>query len=352
MKFIDKKERVMDLKLTSYGHYLMSIGQFKPEFYAFFDDNVLYDGLYAGITESSNRIHERIKDKTQYMESQVLFEEIEQESNIIDEGSMSYYELDISPIMEEPRKDTFRYDNAIGDAHLQGEQNIAPAFKLAVLNGKIKNTILQDTVNDVKIPQINIDLNYRKKIKIPDSPAENLNPFSPTRIAEISTTTDSFSDGKVISLEYDNLMIYIEEQNTSLLVENFDIEVFEVVSGALTPRCPGCEKKDKYKRKYFEKDLAAIKGGLMTDKSIRTISETLNLSNDLTDVEFSEMSSSVSYYFDVLTDQLVNRETACRGKELFNKQSLFIDLEFDCEEEIEVGQFDIYGAVTEPEICR
>ena len=47
MKFIDKKERVMDLKLTSYGHYLFSIGKFKPEYYAFYDDNVLYARGYS-----------------------------------------------------------------------------------------------------------------------------------------------------------------------------------------------------------------------------------------------------------------------------------------------------------------
>ena len=37
-KFINKKEKVYDFKLTPYGHYLLSIGAFKPEFYGFFDD--------------------------------------------------------------------------------------------------------------------------------------------------------------------------------------------------------------------------------------------------------------------------------------------------------------------------
>ena len=61
MKFLNKKEQVMDFKLTSYGHYMLSMGQFKPEFYAFYDDNVLYDGAYAFISESSNQINDRIK---------------------------------------------------------------------------------------------------------------------------------------------------------------------------------------------------------------------------------------------------------------------------------------------------
>jgi len=38
-KFLNKKERVYDLKLTSYGEYLMSVGRYKPHYYAFFDDN-------------------------------------------------------------------------------------------------------------------------------------------------------------------------------------------------------------------------------------------------------------------------------------------------------------------------
>ena len=46
-KFLNKKEQVIDLKLTSYAKYLLSIGRFKPHSYAFFDDNVLYDKKYA-----------------------------------------------------------------------------------------------------------------------------------------------------------------------------------------------------------------------------------------------------------------------------------------------------------------
>ena len=42
-KFLDKKEQVIDFKLTSYGRYLLSIGSFKPSYYAFFDNNIMYD---------------------------------------------------------------------------------------------------------------------------------------------------------------------------------------------------------------------------------------------------------------------------------------------------------------------
>ena len=76
-KFLNKKEQVIDLKLTSYGHYLFSIGDFSPTYYAFFDDNILYDGAYADISESQSEVLVRIQNNTGYIESLVLFEEIE-----------------------------------------------------------------------------------------------------------------------------------------------------------------------------------------------------------------------------------------------------------------------------------
>ncbi len=72
--FIDKKERVFDIELTSYGKYLLSVGKFKPSYYAFYDDNIIYDKQYAHstATENQNDIDARIKN-TQYIESLVLF---------------------------------------------------------------------------------------------------------------------------------------------------------------------------------------------------------------------------------------------------------------------------------------
>lgn len=87
-KFLDSKERVYDLQLTSYGKYLLSVGKFKPHTYAFFDDNVLYDGAYASIDELQNSIHGRIKDETPYLESLVLFEEVETPSEIRQDPAM------------------------------------------------------------------------------------------------------------------------------------------------------------------------------------------------------------------------------------------------------------------------
>ena len=46
MKFLNKKEQVFDIQLTPYGKHKLSAGDFKPTYYAFFDDNIAYDRRY------------------------------------------------------------------------------------------------------------------------------------------------------------------------------------------------------------------------------------------------------------------------------------------------------------------
>ena len=61
----------------------------------------------------------------------------------------------------------------------------------------------------------------------------------------------------------------------------------------------------------------------------------------------------VEYYFDVLLDENVNEALACKGLDLFNKDSYYIDIDFDCfGDEQESIYYDIYGSTMEPEICQ
>ena len=70
MEYFNKKEDVLDIELTPFGELLLSQGEFKPEYYAFYDDGILYDANYAGVSEIQNEVKKRIKEtprlKTQY----------------------------------------------------------------------------------------------------------------------------------------------------------------------------------------------------------------------------------------------------------------------------------------------
>ena len=186
-KILDKKETVIDFQLTNYGKYLMSVGEYSPVYYAFYDDNIVYDNQYNNISESQNSINERIKDNTPYIGSLTLFEDIDSAGQKLVRSDMSevlrtdigrgqtyrfkkqenYFLSDITPTMYTPRRDVFRYGSSIGDALLDSkETDVSPAWKIIVLNGEIESsqTIYKvaQTIS-ASIPQVNIRVNYKKE---------------------------------------------------------------------------------------------------------------------------------------------------------------------------------------------
>ena len=50
MRFLDDKEEVINFEMTPYGKHLLSKGQYRPVYYAFHDDDILYDPEFAGFT--------------------------------------------------------------------------------------------------------------------------------------------------------------------------------------------------------------------------------------------------------------------------------------------------------------
>ena len=225
-KFINKKEQVYDLRLTAYGRYLISIGQFVPKYYSFYDDNILYDSNYARFPEQQNHTEERILEKTQYLESLVLFEDIDELIDV--EETIDFDNIKLTPARLKPRKDIFRLVEPIGDAYLDGESQAAPAWKIVALNGMISSSFHEDLEEKSKIPLVNIDLNYKKVVIDYDvDPDDGRNPVEdPRDIFDVINSTSTFVDSKVIKLRTDNGMIYADEVNTELLTENFDIEVY------------------------------------------------------------------------------------------------------------------------------
>ena len=328
-KFLNKKERVYDLKLTPYGHYLLSIGTFKPVYYSFLDDNVLYDGKYAGVTETQNEIHKRIKEDTQYLESFVLFRDIESGSFPTD-GSLNYFEVDVTPTVVTPAQDIFHFNSVIGDAHLSADTQLAPAWKVVPLSGRISSSTAIDVKNSERTPQINMTLNYTLTTE------EASFEVNPENVRDIIDTVDgAFYDNRIIVFEADDALLYVDEVNTQILTENFDMEVFEILTGSAP------NEKDTLERKYFRTLIPQIENGFMVSPFQESVSPD------------TVTSGSVEYYFDVDTDLAVNHEIACRGASQFNKESYYIDMDIECDEDDDTAVFvDIYGQATEPEICQ
>jgi|18_taG_2_1085343.scaffolds.fasta_scaffold00032_32 hypothetical protein len=468
--FLNKKEQVYDLELTSYGRYLLSIGTFKPVYYTFLDDNILYDGAYAGITESQNSIEERIRNSAHF-ESPTLFADVEKYQQEFQGAPFNVYESIFSQERSIPRRDIFKINSIIGDMRLESDGPKTPAWKIVSLQGQITSSQYSDFKEDSDIPQVNIDLNYNMRIL----PAEF--PYDPENVIDIIGQTDTFSDNSMIKIEPDDAMIYIDEVNTEILTENYDIEIFYIseyspdygyAEGQITfpgkepytgaglkdtirigdgtthavfeftngtaigdnikvevpspydvtiqqqnfitaflelttlnivvssedrtskvlflkanrkgpefnvnielasPNWTGLEDNEwivkgmlggdeprtALHRKYFQKTLSQVEGGFMMRAQPDPLPPDLipgdNANPPRTGGSYT--TSSVEYYFDILRDQEVNQAMACQSAEMFNKESYYVDFDFDCSET--TGSpvfFDIYGSVTEPEICQ
>ena len=341
-KFLDKKEQVIDFQLTPYGVQRLSVGRLNPEYYAFFDDGVLYDSQYAGFSEDQNAINPRIKEETQYLEGILRFEEIETSAppplylEPTEADSMILRsDIDISPAKTKLNANKYSFGTAIGSAKFEGKNTqAAPAWKIVTCQGVIRSSTSMDgakynftpassdiEATEFNIPQINIVARYTKLVEPPSSYAGR------DTVGDMISETPVFADGNVIKLIRNDVVVYAEEQNTAVLAENFDIEVFEMT----TTDVEG-SSITQLERKYFEREMNQIIDGLMVSPTPQNKKET-----KLT-------TAAVEYYFDVL---------ACQCASSFNRSSYYIDIDYDCDsKEIEEVYYDIYGSVTVPEICE
>jgi hypothetical protein len=356
-KLLDKKEEVIELKLTSHGKYLLGAGKFKPAYYAFLDDNIIYDASYANISETQSSAQKRIKEETQYLEGLVLFQDLEDYGldDAIDE--IEFKPGDVRPRDEIQSTEFYRFDQILGDAYLLGDSRVAPSWKVVTLQGSASSAHFMDFETKARIPQIELTASYVLRT-MDYNEYFNEKVFNSQDPLDIDLTTDPLADDRVVYLDRPSPVFYIEEVNTQLLTENFDIEVFEFAEHESK------EKKDvvfKFlRRKYYNKKEPQIIDGLMV--SATKADSELNLED--------QSAQSVEYYFDMIKDKQINKDLACRGASMFNNESFYIDLDFDCthDDSLEIntdiyglgtaagvdqpGMPDIYGDAGVPEICQ
>jgi len=404
-RLLDKKERVYDFKLTSYGKYLLSTGKYKPAYYAFFDDNIAYDRRYftSASIESQNSVDKRIKEDTAYFESILSFEDIEQtfyetpihtlldymdmmtlystenpgiaegvllastdgllheEGFVMEPMAASFYHTDVAPILFKPPATKYKADAAIGDAYLDNKQtNVGASWKVVVLNGTITSTSEQIVFSssvpspdsgpglankpqerkNIKIPQVNISVDYKKLVA--DISRNQTNLYEDAN--KLATSTGLFQNNKSIYLKPQHFMAYVDEVNTDVLVQNFDIEVYHVQEPDSSASETDDPEANLIQKRFYTKSEQIVDGLMVAEKPITSDTgepHRLTLKPD-----------AVEYYFDILTDSRVDKETVCREIKDYNKSSYYIDVDFDCESVEQNNIYnDIYGSTIEPEIC-
>jgi len=312
MTFFNKKEEVLDIKLTQFGKQLLSTGHLNPVYYAFFDDNILYDGQYAGIVEDQNDIEPRIQENTVQNRTQHVFSGIESNfSAYIDpRDDLTIPETDRVRVQPTPEKE-FSLVNPIGNSDLQSEAS--PNWKITLLEGEITTAAfsLTGTYRELQIPQINIDLVYTARVLDAAETEKNII-FDPNLVTE-----EIFKDGSSINISYGgankNLLLIVEEDGVDFATENFEVEVFQVepADGSYTPL-------------YFPEEKSKIVNNLL----VITDSD----SNDADEQEIDD--SFVNYFFHIDTDSKISKSDICEGVDKVKSKGIYVDSKLECEKSI------------------
>ena len=249
MSFINKKERVIQIELTQFGKKLLSKGNFKPQFYQFFDDDIIYDNEYGGTEDAINGAQDRIKDAIR-LEPQHLRSGVEtrfdQESKEIEMGIKDIFqELRQSQNDNEERK---LLSFPLGTMNLATQE--VPMFKLRSYDTPIKNeeiAYLTQSGEHAKIPQIDLQPTYSLNIDTTQVTGDQGQLHdSETFSIDVSQDKVEFLDGSFLETSPENVTISLEESNVKYTRENFEIEIFEVLEGERLIRIDEIEKILKY----------------------------------------------------------------------------------------------------------
>jgi len=315
MQFFDDKEEVIDIQLTQYGKHLLSIGKWRPVYYSFFDDNVLYDGAFANLTESQNAIEDRIQDNTPQLHTQHVFSGRETDFLRIVKEKGDWWNLpEVERIrMQSTPEREYSLSDPLGSS-LVGSQQL-PRWSVKLLCGEVEGctAMLTGALQNLAIPQIEIDVTYRGT---PHRLQEKSNlSATPTQLEAQNLMDNIYPDKSFLKISNDTLLIEVEELYTDFDVENFDIEVFKIEDGNL----PGTDTPniEYHNQLFFKKNKEQIQDNiLMFDRP-----QYQNIKCD---------STYVGYYFDILTDSEIPSSVICECAQNLKSKGIYVDEHYDC----------------------
>ena len=335
MEFFNKKEEVIDLQLTQYGRHLLSRGQFKPEFYCFFDDNILYDVGRANLTEEQNESEDRIR-VTPTIHPQIGFSSLEREFKNSYGMILSGKAEATDESMQRTAEKHYLLPQPLGTSDVNSEHS--PSWSVRFLNGS-----LTGSVNYLNLVEKS---GGRNTINVPQ-----LKSHTELEYIDISSggqfEYDESLDGPLTS----NLAITTEKENTYIVLKimenngliqkkNFDIEFFEVL----------------------EEETST--GEIL--ESLRPLSFSRNYDPEdafdfINEVTPEDDEGYVDYYFDFRVDDEINQEILCNLDQTNTKMGVHADSRVEnCQEilnqkkralgniYIKQGDESVAGAIDEP----
>ena len=315
MTFFNKKEDVLKIELTPYGRKLLGQGKFKPMYYTFLDDDILYDAGKAGIAENPIHAKDRILKETAYMKPQTNYKGVESSINV--KSSLSQNLNDDKVIPE--RSEKLQYHLGTNNYNTNKSAEISATFLLGEVSGNVATQYTGSNIAPIDIPQINCDLEYVLSVGERSNPKTNK--FG--KLPEDFFSADFKSDGTYVNIDRGEILILLSEEGGFSEKENFSIEVFEMKDdGDMAPL-------------KFDKQKANIIDGILYEESELNRSS-LEDSGDITQ-------DKVEYHMEVKIDDEIPSSKICLGTSILKQENIYVDIEVDCED-LETGfEVDLYN---------
>tara|TARA_Y100000114_G_C11741452_1_gene319159 strand:+ start:487 stop:1566 length:1080 start_codon:yes stop_codon:yes gene_type:complete len=345
MSYLDPKEQVLDLQLTPYGKLLLSIGKLDPVFYAFFDNDIIYNGSNANINnETQSAIEPRIQEETPRFSAQANTDSIEtdfatkgEHIELANEELAQYgMSLDLTEQelfefyrrIPEPGQKALKYQ-PIGS--YKNSNGAAPGWSAAFLKAPLSSSKNVLTVSGPKgeynynIPQLDVNIEYEiqrnsKKFTEKHIPEILYQEYDPTSLGQTAMKIGLdeaigetiYENGASIFVTPDRLIIRLEESNTNYEKDNFEVEFFYFAATG-----PNGEEN-------------LIKLNFYKDYTLYSEDELQNKINGM----------AVERYFDLSVDTEIDPDIICPLIVKDKTKQFYMKKMFDCENIVSEGPVD------------
>lgn len=299
MTFFNKKEDVLKIELTPHGRKLLSQGKLMPSYYAFLDDDILYDASQGGVSENNSQSKQRILSETPYMKPQTNYKGVDSSKS------------DMSAKAEQA---TF-LQQKIGSNNTA--ESRASGWNVTALLGEIEssqNALSGSDVATQPIPQLEMELNYTMSA----GNAASLEIANQGLMFNRQLPTLVKPDGSFVDIVPEQILLNIFERNGFFHKDSYEIEVYLYEQD---------ETKIDRKLKFFEQDMQ-IKNNMLVDDETQSNEEITN--------EF------VEYYLDISVDKEIPEEDICKGLRRLKAKDIFLDIEVECPDRDDMD-VNIYG---------
>ena len=329
MTFFNPKEDVMDIELTQTGKRSLAQGKFKPSYYLFFDDDILYDLTSAGgpvrrrsgslSSETQNNSEVRIQEKTPKLKTQYSFSGVK--GNVGFDSQVSTVEKHFSPLNALGTSDSLSGDSfPRWDVRMFGDDG--PKITRAVEH-------LTSSYGILKIPQIDVEANFRTAVHHVEGD------FLINEDPNLSSAMHT--DGTYVAVQPRTILMQVLEENSVFEKENFDIEVYIKDTETHLRASSTAIADDVWTPLVFRKKMENIVDGILIDTPPEECKEV-----DSTHVE---------YYFDIFVDNEIDDSSMSQLEGALKTQNMYLPSDIPATTESSFEMANIYSRVVPEDPC-